>query len=229
MILMFAVSFILVSTLTFAQILPPSGFIRELHIDTIEHSAMAFQYIPGTNESYTINLLTFPFSDGDPGITYNKKGEVISVTLFKVLFSITRMGQDNCPETMEKTIQINFDFISSQIKIDNRPDVNDLLQFASGTYVDEEVSLFLNSLIHYFPYKTTTDNLDKALAGLTDFFHLRYQTYADMSGGVVAVAVIADGNVLLLPVVPSAPVDLINIGGNVWWISNRSGSKNAWK
>ncbi len=206
----------LISPSLFAQVEPPSGFIRQLRIDTIEHSATAIQFIPGTNESYTINLMTFPFSDGDPGVTYNNKGEVISITLFKVPFFVTRIGQDNCPETMEKTIRISLDFISSQIKIDNRPDVNDLLQFASGTSVDEEVSLFLNSLVHYFPYKTTAENLDEALAGLPDFFHQRYQVCADMSGGVVAVAIIGVVCIWECPIIVGCA---IGAGGfnQYWW------------
>ncbi|NMB99556.1 MAG: hypothetical protein GYA35_04655 [Thermoanaerobaculaceae bacterium] len=195
------------------------SFKRDLSIDPVLHSVTALQENSMTKESYFISLKTFPYDDGDSGVEYDKQGNLTKWLPFKIFFSVTKLDgnpEDNCYISLEKTIRVILDFNSNQLKIDNIPDLNDLINFSQGTSVEDEVSAFLTTLKHYFPFKVTPDTLSEALGGITNFFQDRYRTLiADPTGGAVAVAIIAVVCIWECPIIVGCA---IGAGGfNIYW------------
>lgn len=206
-----------------AQIAPPPDFRRQLVVDPVVHTATAIQTVVGSNESYTMRMSTRPFADGDLGVTYDNQGNVTSVVLFKLDFTATVNGPGSDgtpgPTTLEKVITVSYDVTCAQLKIDNRPDLNHLLQFVAGSSIDHEASFYLNTLAAYFPVKCDGSGVAAALSGMTDFFRAQAATDPQMNavGGVIGAVVVG---VVCVWICPIAIGCAIGAGGiNKYWAS----------
>ncbi|MCX7830915.1 MAG: hypothetical protein N2445_07645 [Acidobacteria bacterium] len=200
----------------FSQIQPLELFKRDLSIDPISHTASAIQTNTLTKENYNILLKTFPYDDGDTGVEYDSQGNLKSWFPLKISFSVTKFDLNtNCYISLEKVIKVVLDFKSNQLKIENIPDLNDLIDFSRNTSIEEEVATFLTTIKQYFPYKVTPNTLGAALSGISNFFQEKYQTFADPTGGVVAVAIIAVICIWECPIIVGCA---IGAGGfNIYW------------
>lgn len=204
------------SVICFSQIQPLELFKRDLTFDPMSHIATAVQTNTITKENYSILLKTFPFDDGDTGVEYDSQGNLKSWFPFKIFFAETKIDiNTNCYISLEKVIRVVLDFKSNQLKIDNIPDLNELINFSRGSSIEEEVTTFLTVLKHYFPCKVAPDTLAAALSGISAFFQEKYQTFADPTGGVVAVAIIAVICIWECPIIIGCAIGAR--GFNIYW------------